>query len=381
MRITNNTIGGELGDGNSAYSGGGGINIEFTPIFLVEDNTISQNIVEKGHGGGVMITDGTPNASLCRNIIKYNGIQNGNYGGGVYSIGGTFICRNDISFNFIFSSIAWGGGLAIDSPQGTPPRIENNFIHHNMASQGQGGGAYIVRGDHVILMNNSIANNTPDSPNSGGGIYVKSGATCILQNNILWSNGDDFHEENNSACILDHNDIEDGDALGQQGNISADPLFVSYNDLHLTKGSPAINSGNKAAAPNIDYDGDNRSSKIDIGADEFKGEDDNGSTCPFVKSAKASYLEPYLDDVRSFRDNNLMTNSFGRVITEQYYQIAPSVSALMSVYPSVQIVVRWLLTPVVIFIVWPKTVLILLVLVACAGMWGNLIRVRNQKVE
>lgn len=348
IRITNNTIGGALGDGNKARWGGGGIYVEQTPVIQIERNKITQNSVSKGHGGGVMITDGSPNATLAENLIEYNS-ANGNYGGGVYSIGGTFVSRNRIGKNSLFNQPSWGGGIVIDSPSGTPPRIENNFLYGNLAHKA--GGIYLLRGQNVIFMNNSLSANKPDQPNAGGGMYVAAGATCILQNTILWGNGDDLYEENADACTLSHNDIEDGDDNGVNGNISANPLFVAYDDLHISSGSPVIDAGRSAAAPSIDIDGDPRGGKVDIGADELPGED--GTPCPLVKSANASYLEPHLGAVRDFRDDQLMRSPVGRSLVRWYYAQSPTVSGMLDSYPALKPVLRVIVTPVVYLIAYP----------------------------
>ncbi len=60
-------------------------------------------------------------------------------------------------------------------------------------------------------------------------------------------------------------------ATGKDGNsVSADPVFVSATDLHLSSNSsPAANAGTNIAGITVDIDGDTRSAiKPDIGADE-----------------------------------------------------------------------------------------------------------------
>lgn len=356
IRITNNTIGGKLGDGNKAWGGGGGIAMESTSIFQIERNTISQNEGGKFHGGGVMIIEGTPNATLTQNEITFNSVY-GNFGGGVYSIGGTTISRNNIAFNTIFNTQSWGGGIAVSAPGGTPPRIDNNFIHNNEADHGAG--IHVDSGHDVIIVNNSISSNRPDTPNAGAGIHVKNRASCVMRNNILWGNGDDFHEEMVGSCTLDHNDIEDGDQAGQNGNISANPLFIAYDNLHIQKNSPVINQGNAAAVPPLDYDGDKRGAKPDVGADEIVSESE--PTCPLVRSAKASYLEAYLGDVRHFRDSYLNTNSAGKAFVGWYYAQAPAASDFLAQHAWARDITRWLVTPVVLVIAYPEVALFALI--------------------
>ena len=272
IRITNNVIGGQLGDGNTAKGAGGGIYVESTPIIDIEDNEISQNTAENGHGGGVVIFGGTANSNLSKNKIHHNNLIHGNYGGGVYVVGGTVISRNSIMNNVTMNfQLGRGGGIAVSSLDYLTPTVENNFIYNNSADYG--GGIHVDRSgfiDFILIVNNSIAFNKRNSDlHAGGGVHVAADGRCILLNNIIWDNSDDFKEELPGSCVLDHNDIKDGDGFGKLGNISSDPKFVSRDDLHIVETSPAIDAGNPAGAPKEDIDGQRRSRIPDIGADEF----------------------------------------------------------------------------------------------------------------
>lgn len=271
IRIFNNIIGGTVNDGNTSKWGGGGICIESTSIIDIEDNEICQNIVEIGHGGGVELHGGTANSNLSKNKIHYNQ-AGGNYGGGVYVVGGSFVSKNSIMGNQVLNSpLGRGGGVAVSCLDRLTPIVENNFINKNFADYG--GGIHVDRGDYILIINNSIAFNiaNPDLK-AGGGVHVDANGRCVLLNNIIWDNKDDFREVVMGACILDHNDIEDGDGLGKHGNISSDPKFVSQYNLHIKFSSGAIDAGNPKDAPKDDIDDQRRSIKPDIGADEFVGE-------------------------------------------------------------------------------------------------------------
>jgi len=77
------------------------------------------------------------------------------------------------------------------------------------------------------------------------------------ENNLLFNNGTDYQ---NIA-----------DQTGQNGNISADPLLVDFDnsDYHLQAGSPAIGAGSTQDAPDVDFDCVLRGPSIDIGAFQF----------------------------------------------------------------------------------------------------------------
>ena len=85
--------------------------------------------------------------------------------------------------------------------------------------------------------------------------------------------------ENNGNQEMDYNDVYGqryqycGFPSIQANNISQDPAFVdpTTSDYHILAGSPAINQGNGAVAPLVDYDGNVRSQNytVDMGAYEF----------------------------------------------------------------------------------------------------------------
>ena len=117
-----------------------------------------------------------------------------------------------------------------------------------------------------------------------GGVRVSpvNNATVNLKNTILWGNrapgtGADLRMEGTAVVNADHSDIGDrltvsGTFNDLGGNIDADPRVKGpRRDVHLTPGSPAIDTGTCTGAPTTDFEGDPRPSGAgcDIGADEF----------------------------------------------------------------------------------------------------------------
>ena len=70
---------------------------------------------------------------------------------------------------------------------------------------------------------------------------------------------------------MSYSDIEGG--WTGTGNIDADPLFVdaTSGDYRLGVGSPCIDKGTSAGAPDTDIDGTPRDSAPDMGAYEWTG--------------------------------------------------------------------------------------------------------------
>ena len=82
--------------------------------------------------------------------------------------------------------------------------------------------------------------------------------------------------------------------------------------------------------------------------------------CPFPELFSGTRLEPYLDDVRDFRDEILMATAAGREFVDWYYDVSPNATAWLQDNEWSVPIVRAGLTPVMILIAFPLTSLQLL---------------------
>jgi hypothetical protein len=118
---------------------------------------------------------------------------------------------------------------------------------------------------------------------NGSGVRNTSGiSTCELRDSIVYGNSDDVvSSPSMSAYWVQGCDIGDGDYLGQNGNFSADPLFVdaAAHDFRLKWSSPCVDVALTApAAEARDLDGHARdvdgnldtNERADVGAFEFR---------------------------------------------------------------------------------------------------------------
>ncbi|MGA1874951.1 MAG: DUF1565 domain-containing protein [bacterium] len=209
-------------------------------------------------GGGIYCAPSSA-PIITGNIIRGNCAQ---FGGGIYC---SILSSPSIARNIICSNHSWISGGGIFSFRASP-RILNNRIIQN--SSGISGGGLFCNADQAVIQNNILAENqashsgggcsfidsTAISTNNtlslnmarfGGGIFGLSGK-FQMSNTILWKNRDDL-------CFIDidmtsrprFSNIEDGDYLGINGNISQDPLFTDPNhrDYHLRPESPCRNAG------------------------------------------------------------------------------------------------------------------------------------------
>jgi YD repeat-containing protein len=285
--VTNNVITTNQG------CAGAGISLSFGGP-LIQGNTISNNS-QAGcsggtGGGGIGVRGGAPGARIIGNVIANNSMTGSGVGGGgisLFAAGAPLIQDNVFSGN---NGGGEGGGISIVND--ASPQIVDNLFILNTASSG-GGLWWLIPTSTpgILLLNNTIAGNTAAQ---GSGVFADGfDSNAVFQNNAMIGNSGvnavfcgNFNNTVPPNFVA--NDVfADGaapyggictDQTGNNGNISADPLFVDpdVDDYHLQPSSPAIDAGNNAAPiplPDQDIDGNPRivNGTVDIGAYEFQG--------------------------------------------------------------------------------------------------------------
>jgi nitrous oxidase accessory protein NosD len=246
--IQGNTMSNNTRTTCSGGSGGGGIFIGGGASAQVLNNTITNNSIVAGEGGGISLNAaGTP--TIRGNLISGNsvsGISPAARGGGIvmYNHSDALIVQNVIVGN----AADQGAGVAGTVPVGTRgPFLINNTIANNNARQGNGSGVSIEGfGPQTEFINNIIAGIASQSAVSCGGYPL---APVFEFNDVSSFQGSPY----GGICT---------DQTGLNGNISSDPLFQSAanGDFHLKLGSPAIDAGDNSAPslPATDFDGNPR---------------------------------------------------------------------------------------------------------------------------
>ncbi|HKQ60250.1 MAG TPA: thrombospondin type 3 repeat-containing protein, partial [Candidatus Polarisedimenticolaceae bacterium] len=295
--ITNNLIQNNVANppagqnANSPSFGlGGGVYVGNYSAPLFQGNTLSTNRAgdatranQFGNGGGLTVYDIDPVQipRITGNVLRGN--IAGDFGGGIifgqfYSGTMYFPTRADVENNVLESNEAgaFGGGIQTNT---TLARLRSNTIADNRSVYG--GGVTLGKSGsptaQATLVNNLIVFNTATGASGGGGLAVYN-ATPIVRYNDLFGNLPD--------------QVDGPPYIGQNGNISLDPLFVDYvlpgRDFHLTATSPVIDQGENAQAPITDFDGRPRvqdgngdgQARIDLGAFEFGNTDTDGDGIP-----------------------------------------------------------------------------------------------------
>src|SRR5262245_55907747 len=299
--ITKNVI----TNNHACLGGGAGIWINFGSP-LIQLNTITNNgddISCPGTGGGIQV-NGNSSVKILNKLISNNKVALESFGGGGIDMGpnndGIPIIKGNVIKGNGSSTV--GGGILLASPNAV---VVQNLITGNHAEHG--GGIFLVPISQR-LANNTIVDN---GASSGSGIYSSfidsvppqpTNNLTELTNNIIVAiqapQGDSVIyclNSNSIPSVIRFNNIFSvsgftfGGAItnpsGMNGNFSTDPLFAnpSRGDYHLLSSSFCIDAGYTQAPslPDKDLDGAPRTVErngdgngiIDIGVDEFTGQD------------------------------------------------------------------------------------------------------------
>jgi parallel beta-helix repeat protein len=351
VTIANNEI-----TDNTTYNQGGGICCTSHSSAKIAHNTITRNVAFKG--GGIDVSDD----SLA--TIEHNSISS-NQGGGIRCASNRVISNSPtIVHNAITGNLDGGqGGLGhgIDCYLSDYVYIGGNTISNNQMN-----GIYCVGSDSPTIVNNEILGNgdvgihcNNASPrirsntivgNQWAGISLEYGPyPSSIVNTIVAFNSRGILTLGTVTLSLRHNCVY-GNIYGNyngvpvptgtNGNISANPLFVSaspgpnriwgtaddtFGDLHLLPGSPCVDAGSNADVPadvaDLDGDGDvTEPLPFDLaGAERFADDpytvDTGAGTAPIVDMG---VYEHHLADANGdghvdFVDLLMLVDSFGTV--------------------------------------------------------------------
>jgi hypothetical protein len=288
--------------GNRASERGGGIALDVIAYgdTVAERTRFEDNSVENGPGGA-LVTDYSCYVMLDCSFLR-NEARGGNDGGAVH---GTSCFASFSDCTFEQNSARSGGGLWFENVLGagfTRCRIAHNsggglyavgcLVHviasevawNRTAEPNFGGGLHVVRTD--LRLTGTTLHHNVGGPGAPGGLYfwptgpdwdalvrhctftrnAPAGITAYgyfdLHDSIVWGNlGSEVFLT--PYATVSWSDV--GGGYAGTGNVDADPLFwlPDAGDLLLQPGSPCIDSGDPAGAP--DPDG----SRADMGALPF----------------------------------------------------------------------------------------------------------------
>jgi predicted outer membrane repeat protein len=251
--------------GGGAYISGGEANL--SSITFSSNSAVS--VYGQACGGGLAIS--AESATLTH--VDFSGNSTNYCGGGMYCTGPDLTLREVV---FWGNEAGDGGGLysRVDSP-----KLTNVTFTENAATWSGGavfnqsrseailtnavflgntakldGGALRNDSTSVTLTNATFAGNS--SPSAGGAIYSYAlpGEECLvtLVNCIVWDNGD--VPITGGTNTISYSIVQGG--FAGDGNLDVDPQFVdaAHGDLHVNRGSPAIDAGTSIGAPTADLD-------------------------------------------------------------------------------------------------------------------------------
>jgi hypothetical protein len=230
-------------------------------------------------GGGVASRGSGARLYLVRTRVVSNSAQS--VGGGVASLGGSaFVVASHVYSN----SALDGSGIYLS---GGDLSVTDSLIYTNSATVGYGG-AVLAESGRLDLVNATLYANAAAN---GGGLCIQNATvgitnTLFVANTAAVSGGAVF--TGGGSLVIAHSDFfanaphhvansggtVDPTTLGPNNRLSDPQLLDAAGfDLHLSPGSPAIDSGLSLAGVSSDFEGDGRpfGDGFDRGADEWTG--------------------------------------------------------------------------------------------------------------
>ena len=213
---------------NHAGMGGGGLDLAESEAQIT--NLVVWNNQAMGPGGGIHLEQ---DGSTLQNAILAGNTSAQERGGGLSMMG----CTTALTNLFVLGNHAQGGGgIYMDN---STPTLINLDVVSNVSTNLAGGGLLMEGNSAPVLVNVAIIRN--EATNGGGGMEGDGGGPPLDANHLnCWDNTPD-----------DYGNIPD--LTGEQGNISADPLYpppsgldAYFWDTHLSDGSPHIDAGSPA---------------------------------------------------------------------------------------------------------------------------------------
>jgi predicted outer membrane repeat protein len=233
---------------NNSANQGGAVNNLYASSALFRDCTFSGNTANAGAGGAVY---GKSSFVVYRDCA-FEENSAADFGGAMQIYKGEALVINSSFVNNAAENK--GGAVSCSASSST---FINGVFHGNSA---ENGGAMRVLNDSTPTISNcSYYGNT--ASDSGGALYIYSGTSVTINNSIFWGDSPDEIDDHTGDTSISYSTVGSGGYAGSDGNVNKDPLFantVPANgdiDLHLSAGSPCIDSGSKSGSSASDMDG------------------------------------------------------------------------------------------------------------------------------
>jgi len=231
-------------------------------IYSGASSTVANCVIENTSAvddGGAFYMDGE-GSSLSLTSCVIDGASTVNDDGAVFKAGNSGAAGLSMVNCLVMNCVA-ADDRVIEFKGAFNEILNNTFVNNTCADKeiiGERTDDAHPGGVHVISNNIFVGNS-----NEGGGdpffAQRKPDVQVItITNNLFFENINDDGLDDDKGLV----------AIGENGNIEGDPMFVGPDDFHLTAGSPAIDASDPATATDADIEGTPAVGVRDVGAYE-----------------------------------------------------------------------------------------------------------------
>jgi hypothetical protein len=186
-------------------------------------------------------------------------------------------------------------------------------------------------------------------------------------NTITFASGILLAAGNNGVVLTSPNGIDWSIRLSITNNAISACCFGN-NTFVLTGNDGTIIQSDPLAQPQPSPD---PAPSSDLPAPGGESDGGGGGGCFIATAAYGSYLHPHVIKLRQFRDKYLLANRIGTAFVQCYYRHSPPLALFIADRRYLRILTRWLLTPAVFGIEYPRLTGLLLLSLLLTGLAGR----------
>jgi len=206
-----------------------------------------------------------------------------------------------------------------------------------------------------IQVDSALSVNPPTAPSGLSATTISSS-----QIDLSWADNSNnetgFKIERKTGASGTYSQIDTpGANVTSYSDTGLSEAITYYYRVRAYNGAGESDYSNEASAATLSSPSNNG------GSSGSSGGDGGGGGCFIATAAYGSPLHPYVKALREFRNKHLLTNPYGKTFVELYYKYSPAIAEVIKDSEFLKAVTRVILTPVVMFVVYPYISLVVFI--------------------